>query len=220
MLGAVTETIGQPCLPQGTRLNISQSLCTWPHWPLRSGQGKTGREDGRCAGLLMPTDPHWTLKSQQWHSCSVVIHILGTLQQHLVLAKVTSEGCKELATPLSGSFCVPGSQFPCLLGTFSSYFQPHKQNLCAGLRFHHWDILLPHAMQKPRLQRDSTSTLSMHRLGSRDLAPLMSRQTEWQWHSRILTFLQSSQMFISDNSQKLLANTSAHFQRKTDTNTK
>lgn len=40
-------------------------------------------------------------------------------------------------------------------------------------------------------------------------------------HFRILSFLQrSTDVPISDNSQKLLANTSAHFKRKTDTNTK
>lgn len=40
-------------------------------------------------------------------------------------------------------------------------------------------------------------------------------------HFRTQSFLQkSTDVHISDNSQKLLANTSAHFERKTDTNTK
>lgn len=40
-------------------------------------------------------------------------------------------------------------------------------------------------------------------------------------HFRIMSFLQrSTDVPISDNSQKLLANTSAHCKRKTDTNTK
>lgn len=49
----------------------------------------------------------------------------------------------------------------------------------------------------------------------------MSRRSEWQLQFRILSFLQSStDVRISDNSQKLPANTPAHFARKTDTNTK
>ena len=49
----------------------------------------------------------------------------------------------------------------------------------------------------------------------------MSRRSEWQLQLRIPSFLQSStDVRISDSSQKLLANTSAHFKRKTDTNTK
>lgn len=39
-------------------------------------------------------------------------------------------------------------------------------------------------------------------------------------HFRILRSLQRTDVHISDNSQKLLANTSAHCKRKTDTNTK